>query len=135
MAQDRYTEVTKESWFKRFGNAFKGILFGFLLIGISFVLLFWNEGRAVKTMKTLKEGKGIVVPIRADKLDPENNGKLVHVTGKATTEEILEDSVFNVSIRAIKLKRVVQMYQWKEVVTSKTKKKLGGETETVKTYS
>jgi len=135
MAQDRYTEVTKESWFKRLGNAFKGILFGFLLIGISFVLLFWNEGRAVKTMKTLKEGKGIVVPIRADKLDPENNGKLVHVTGKATTEEILEDSVFNVSIRAIKLKRVVQMYQWKEVVTSKTKKKLGGETETVKTYS
>ena len=135
MAQDRYTEVTKESWFKRIGNAFKGILFGFLLIGISFVLLFWNEGRAVKTMKTLKEGKGIVVPIRADKLDPENNGKLVHVTGKATTEEILEDSVFNVSIRAIKLKRVVQMYQWKKVVTSKTKKKLGGETETVKTYS
>lgn len=135
MAQDRYTEVTKESWFKRLGNAFKGILFGFLLIGISFVLLFWNEGRAVKTMKTLKEGKGIVVPIRADKVDPENNGKLVHVTGKATTEEILEDSVFNVSIRAIKLKRVVQMYQWKEVVTSKTKKKLGGETETVKTYS
>ncbi|MCD6454362.1 MAG: hypothetical protein J7L62_03575 [Candidatus Aminicenantes bacterium] len=135
MAQDRYTEVTKESWFKRLGNAFKGILFGFLLIGISFVLLFWNEGRAVKTMKTLKEGKGIVVPIRADKLDPENNGKLVHVTGKATTEEILEDSVFNVSIRAIKLKRVVQMYQWKKVVTSKTKKKLGGETETVKTYS
>ena len=135
MAQDRYTEVTKESWFKRLGNAFKGILFGFLLIGISFVLLFWNEGRAVKTMKTLKEGKGIVVPIRADKLDPENNGKLVHVTGKATTEEILEDSVFNVSIRAIKLKRVVQMYQWKEVVTSKTKKKLGGGTETVKTYS
>lgn len=135
MTQDRYTEVTEESWFKRLGSAFKGILFGLLLIGISFVLLFWNEGRAVKTSKTLKEGSGIVVPVDPEKANPENNGKLVHVTGMANTSETLEDPVFYVSVNAIKLKRSVEMYQWEESVKSKTKKKLGGGTKTVKTYT
>lgn len=135
MSEDSYTEVTEQSWFSRIGGAFKGIIFGLLLFVAAFVLLFWNEGRAVKTYKTLKEGSGAVVSVPADRIDPANQGKLVHVTGKAVTEATLADSIFGVSANALKLRREVEMYQWQEHSKSEEKKKLGGGTETVTTYS
>ncbi|MCI5165887.1 MAG: hypothetical protein D3903_07285, partial [Candidatus Electrothrix sp. GM3_4] len=135
MSDDSYTEVTNQSWFSRIGGAFKGIIFGFILFVIAFPLLFWNEGRAVKTYKTLKEGSGAVISVLADQVASKNEGKLIHLTGKATTEDILTDSVFGVSDNALRLRRNVEMYQWKESSQSETKKKLGGGTETVTTYS
>lgn len=130
-----YTEVTSQSWFGRIGNAFKGILFGLILVAIAFVLLFWNEGRAVKRYKTLKEGGGAVISVAADTVDPGNQGKLVHLTGKAVTSETLSDPEFGVASQAIKLRRVAEMFQWKEESKSEEKKKLGGGTETTTTYS
>ena len=135
MSEDSYTEVTEQSWFSRIGGAFKGIIFGLLLFVAAFVLLFWNEGRAVKTYKTLKEGSGAVVSVPADRIDPANQGKLVHVTGKAVTEATLADPVFRVSANALMLRREVEMYQWQEHSKSEERKKLGGGTETVTTYS
>ena len=135
MSNDSYTEVSSQSWFGRIGNAFKGILVGLILVAIAFVLLFWNEGRAVKRYKTLQEGGGAVVSVAADKVDPGNQGKLVHLTGKAATAETLSDPEFGVSSPAIKLKRVAEMYQWQEESRSEEKKKLGGGTETITTYS
>ncbi|MGB5686558.1 MAG: TMEM43 family protein [Candidatus Electrothrix sp.] len=135
MSDDSFTEVTNQSWFSRIGGAIKGIIFGFILFIIAFPLLFWNEGRAVKTYKTLKEGGGAVISVLADQVDANNEGKLIHVTGKATTEDILTDSVFGVSDNALRLRRKVVMYQWQERSESETKKKLGGGTETVTTYS
>jgi Transmembrane protein 43 len=134
MSNDSYTEVTSQSWFSRIGNAFKGILFGLILVGIAFYLLFWNEGRAVKRYKTLQEGGGAVISVAAE-VDPGNQGKLVHLTGKADTAETLTDQDFGVSSRAIKLRRVAEMYQWQEESRSEEKKKLGGGTETTTTYS
>ena len=131
MSSDSYTEVTSQSWFSRLGNAFKGIVVGIIMVVIAFPLLFWNEGRAVKRYKTLKEGGGAVISVAADKVDAANQGKLVHMTGMATTEENLVDTSFGVSSQAIKLKRYVEMYQWQEESKSKEKKKLGGGTETV----
>lgn len=133
MSEDSYTEVSSESWFGRLGGAFKGIIFGVLLFLIAFPLLFWNEGRAVKTYKTLKEGSGAVISV--DKYEPSNEGKLVHVSGKAITEATLADRIFGVSANALKLQRKVEMYQWHESSKSETKKKLGGGEEKVTTYS
>ena len=135
MTTDSYTEVTSRSWFNRLGNAFKGILFGLILVLISFPLLFWNEGRAVKRYKTLQEGGGAVVSVSADRIEPANEGRLVHLAGLATTEEMLTDPLFGVSAQAIKLKREVEMYQWQEESRSEEKKKLGGGTETTTTYT
>ena len=135
MSDDRYTEVTRESWFGRIGGALKGILAGLILFVLSFALLFWNEGRAVKRHKTLKEGGGAVVSITCDSVDEANNGQLVHVTGRADTDARLTDPVFGVSVDALKLKRIVEMYQWKETSERKTQKKIGGGSETVTTYS
>lgn len=134
MPQDSFTEVTRESLVGRLGNAFKGILAGILLFFIAFPLLFWNEGRSVKRYRELKEGAGIVVSVSSDSVDAANEGKLVHLTGKADTGEMLSDDVFGVSANALKLKRAVEMYQWKETSSSETRTKLGGGTEKATTY-
>ena len=135
MSEDSYTEISSQSWFSRLGGAIKGIVFGLIIFIVAFPLLFWNEGRAVKRYKALKEGAGVVISVAEDKVDAANEGKLVHVTGLATTEEVLEDREFGISANAIKLKRVAQMYQWKETKKTKKKKKTGGSTTTKTTYS
>ncbi len=132
---DSFTEVTNESWFGRIGGAIKGVLVGLLFIAIAFGLLFWNEGRSVKRYKTLKEGKGAVVSIKPDTVDPLTDGKLVHVTGKAETTDNLTDPVFGAEVVALKLERHVEMYQWKESSRTETKKKLGGGKKKVTTYT
>ncbi len=135
MSNDSFTEVTSQSWFSRLGNAFKGIIVGIILVIIAIPLLFWNEGRAVKRYKTLKEGGGAVISVTADKVDAVNQGKLIHLTGMATTDETLADETFAVKSNAIKLRRVAEMYQWQQESTSEEKKKLGGGTETTTTYT
>ncbi len=135
MSRDSFTEVTNQSWFSRIGNAIKGVLIGLVLFVVAFPVLFWNEGRAVKTYKTLKEGGKAVVSVASDRVDPANEGKLIHVTGNAETQEALTDSLFGVSAKALKLRRVVEMYQWGQASEKKTKKKMGGGTETVTTYT
>ena len=135
MPGNSLTEVTHTSWLSRLGGAIKGVLAGFVLLVVAFPLLFWNEGRAVKQYKTLKEGGGSVVSVASDAVDPAHDGKLIHLTGTATAMATLTDSVFGVSATALKLRRAVEMYQWKETAQSKTKKTLGGGTETVKTYT
>ncbi len=132
---DRLTETTTRSWGSRLGDSFKGIVAGLLLIAVSVVLLFWNEGRAVQTARSLAEGAGIVVEASASRVDPANEGKLVHVSGEARTGTPLADPDFGVSVQALKLTRVAEMYQWKEEARTETRKSLGGSEETVTTYS
>lgn len=136
MSDDSVTKITKQSWGSRLGGSIKGIGAGLIIFLIAFPLLFWNEGRSIKRHKTLKEGAGVVVPVNPDTVDPANNQKLVHVSGQITTDEILSDPLFQgVSVTALKLRRNVKMYQWIESSKSETKKKVGGGTETVTTYS
>jgi hypothetical protein len=132
---DGYTEVSSENWFSRIGKALVGIPIGLLVFVASFVVLFWNEGRAVHTAQGLAEGKSSVVSVEAGKVDPAHEGKLVHVTGEATTDETLKDPLFGLSAKAVKLRRVVQMYQWREISKTETRKKLGGGQERITTYN
>ena len=77
------TETTRISWGSRLGSSFKGILFGLVLFVAGFPFLFWNEGNAVKTAKAIDEGEGACVSLESnEKVDPEMEGKLVHLTGK-----------------------------------------------------
>jgi hypothetical protein len=129
-----YTEITSKSWGTRLVESIKSVLIGLLLFAISFPILFWNEGRAVQTAKSLDEGAGAVVPVSADKIEPGNESKLVHMTAMATTDETLSDEDFRVAEKAIKLIRTVEMYQWEEEQHSEERKKLGGGSETITTY-
>lgn len=129
-------EVTEVSWFSRIKQAFVGIFVGLAFFVGAFPLLWWNEGRAVKTQKSLEEGQGAVITVPADRVNPANNMKLVHLTGRADTSETMTDPQFLVSApNAIKLRRNVEMYQWEENKETKTRKKLGGGEERVTTYT
>ena len=126
--------VDNPSWIQRLGSSFRGVLIGLALFVAGFPILFWNEGRAVDTAKRLKEGAGAVVDVPADKIDAANEGKLVHVSGKADTQDVLSDDVFGVSATALRLKRTVEVYQ--TVEHSETKRiKEGDKTREVTTYS
>ena len=50
-----------------------------------------------------------------EEIYPENEGKLVHVSGYLDIFDPLQDPPYGVSIAAVKLKRRVQMYQWVEI--------------------
>ncbi|MDP9004679.1 MAG: TMEM43 family protein [Verrucomicrobiota bacterium] len=129
------TEVTSQSIFGRIGRSFGGVLVGIALIIGSVILLFWNEGRAVGTAKSLKEGATSVIDVPSDNINPANDSKLIHVTGETAVTTPIEDPLFNISESAIRLRRNIQVYQWKEKKESKTRDKLGGGKETTTTYS
>ena len=130
-------ETTTESWGSRLGGALKGILFGIVLVLLAIGLLFWNEGRAVKRAGSLAECRKVTVSVPADRIDPQNNGKPVHTTGKALVRgPELADPLFPaVKVKAISLQRKVEMYQWQEHSKSNTKKNTGGSTTTTTTYT
>lgn len=130
-----FTTTSNRSWFSRLGSSFSGILFGLGLIVVASILLFWNEGRAVKRDKALHEGAGLVLSVAADKIDKNNEKKLIHISGRAVVGGKITDEKFSISENAVRLKRKVEMLQWAEVTGSKTRNKLGGGTETVTTYT
>src|SRR5260221_13048094 len=82
---DSTTSEGPSSWLGRIGQSFAGVIFGFVLIVAACILIFWNEGRAVKTARSLTEGEGVVRTVATDKADPGNDGKLVHVVGPLAT--------------------------------------------------
>ena len=131
-----YSEVSSEGFFSRMAGAIGGVLIGILLFFVSFPLLFWNEGRAVHTAKDLAEGASNAVSIaNPATVDAATDGKLVHLSGKAETADILKDERFGVEQNAIHLVREAEMYQWIQKETKKTEKKTGGSTETKITYT
>jgi Transmembrane protein 43 len=132
---DSFTETTSTGWFSRIGQSIAGVLFGIVLIIGSGVLIFWNEGRAVQTARSLTEGQGVVVDADAARVDPGNDGKLVHLAGDLKTTAPLNDPEFGVSAPAARLVRTVEMYQWKEDSHTETRKNFGGSEEHVTTYT
>ncbi|MEM6916164.1 MAG: TMEM43 family protein, partial [Verrucomicrobiota bacterium] len=129
------TEVTRTGFGQRSKNSLGGAVFGFVLVALSTVLLFWNEGRSVKRYKDLKEGSGIVVTVSSDQVVAGNEGKLVHLTGEVETGAPLVDPQFGVSVSAVKLMREAEMFQWVEDVDYNEREQVGGSTETTKTYN
>ncbi len=132
---DEFTEIQEQSWGGRLMQSVHGIVLGGVLFLVAFPVLWWNEGRAVRTYRSLHEGSRVVVSAAASPLDPKNEGKLVHITGKAVPDGSLRDPLFGVETTAIKLLRNVEMYQWREVKQRRTRRKLGGGKRVITTYS
>ncbi len=101
---------------KKIGDSFKGIAGGFILIIISVILLWWNEGNNVRNLKTTSEMDKTYIDISSDSINPANEGKLIATFGKLINEEEIFDDLFDVKIVSPVLKRVVEVYQWKENV-------------------
>ena len=131
---DTFTETTSRSWFSRIGSSLTGMLLGPVVVLIAIGLLFWNEGRAVDTARSLEEGAGLVVSVAATAVDPSKEGRLVHVAGAVVAPERLRDRAFGIEADGLRLSRKVEVFQWKETSHAETRKKLGGGEETVTTY-
>jgi Transmembrane protein 43 len=131
---DVFTTVSSVSWFSRIGQSLKNIVVGFIFMVISIGGLFWNEGRAVKTARSLDEGAGIVKSIDPTKIDAALQGKLVHFSGLIKVDTQPTDPDFGISAPGIRLHREVEMYQWIETKKEEKRKKIGGSEETITTY-
>lgn len=110
------------------------MLAGLAFFVLSFPLLFWNEGHAVRTARSLTEGAGMVKSVSADRVDSANEGALVHLTSRAATTEMLTDPDLGVSANALKLDRRVEMYQREETEKSDTRRSWAASLKTVTTY-
>ena len=128
-------KVTRISWFDRLKNSIAGIGFGILLVVGMTVGLFWNEGRAVQTQRSLDEGAGLVVSLASDAVDPAYEGQLIHVTGPVATGQPVSDDQFAVTTEGVRLVRSVEMHQWIETARTETQRNLGGSETRVTTYS
>ena len=128
---------TTRSWSSRLGGSFKGIITGGALFLAGIPLLFWNEGRAVKNTKALEEGESVCLTVPTiDTVDMQNEGKLIHATGNAVTQAVLTDDLFpGISMKAIKLARTVEYYQWVEDETTSEGKQGDGSGKRLPSYS
>ena len=131
-----YQEQQITGYGTRVGRSFKAIGGGIMLFCIGTALLWWNEGRTVKTAKMLEEAGGAYVEMEnPDKKDASLDGELVCGTAMATTQDSLSDSQFGVGAKAIALHRKVEYYQWVEHAKEQSEDKLGGKEVTTTTYS
>ena len=133
---NQFVRTESTGWFSRIASSIKGVLVGLLLFVASFPLLFWNEGRAVHRAQDLEEGRGAVIEATADAVRPADEGKLVHVSGNATTTDALADAELGPTAPgALRLRRTVEMFQWTERKESRTSKSLGGSEQRTTRYT
>ena len=82
-----YQEVRTTGYGTRVGNSFKAIGGGIVLFCLGTALLWWNEGRAVKTSKMLKSAESVCVDVAdVSTVDPALNGQMIHATAVAKTD-------------------------------------------------
>lgn len=130
------TETKTIGYGSRVKSSFGGIGTGLILFAIGTCLLWWNEGRAVKTAKMLAEAEKAAVHVEdVSKIDPSLEGQLIHASAEAIVNGNLEDPQFGVSENAVKLERQVEYYQFHENSQTETKDKLGGSQEQTTTYT
>ena len=96
----------------------------------------WKESENINA-RCMANTKDSVISATPDSIKPENEGKLIHVTGDLKNDTILKDPVFKISANAIRLQREVSMYQWIETVTTSEsyRKRQGPNMRVTKKYS
>ena len=131
-----YTETTSTSYGQRLAGSAKGMIGGLLMFIIGTCLLWWNEGRTVRTAKAIGDAASHVESVAdVSKIDASLNGKLIHASAFADTKDTLTDDMFGVRELAIRLDRKVEYYQWVENAQTKEREKIGGGKETTTTYT
>jgi hypothetical protein len=96
------------------GNPIAGIFIGILFVIGGLILLWWNEGRTVKTESAIKEAEANYIDVESSSINKDNDGKLIASNGLQTREDKINDSLFGVIVDSSKMERVVEVYQWVE---------------------
>ncbi len=92
-----------------------GLFLG-LWLGINATIdLMVNEPETIYHVKTLAAGKNTVISVDVDQVDINNENKLIHITGETTVDEIILDKLIKIEVvNVIKLRRILQIYQWQK---------------------
>jgi hypothetical protein len=131
---DSYTSVSYErapGAAQKVGKSLQGLLFGPVLIFFGCLLLWHNEGWAIKTHRSLNEAIDAFVSIQNAKAPPldEYQSRLVHLADKIQVDAPVVDDRFDLSRQAVSLTRNVEIYQWVESIKKERHKHQNGETE------
>jgi hypothetical protein len=127
---DQFKVVTTKSWISRITSSLSGILIGTLLFFGSFFVLYINEG----TTDFSKIAQKAVQIEASNQVNQPLSDQIVAVTGTFTSTETLGDTYLQ-NGNYIFLDRIVEMYSWEEVTSSKSKNNTGGSETTETTYT
>lgn len=112
------SEVKRRNWINHLMGALKNLIFGLIVFALGIWVLWRNEHRAVRNDRQSNELSDRLVEVPPDSVSDSNEGKPVHLTGRAATQDLLRDPFFEVEANALRLRRKVEMYQWKEILKS-----------------
>lgn len=87
---------------------------GIIILIASIFALFINEHNYVNAIKIVNFAEKNTIIADANNFNPQNENKLVHITGNAYSNQVLTDSILNIP-NAIALFRDTEIYQWEEV--------------------
>ena len=133
---DTFSAVASQSFFGRLMESSAAAVFGLLLFLLAIGILVWNEGRAVDGLRGLGPAAKDATEARPSPIDAAQNGKLVHLTGALGTSVPLRDESMGLTRgNLVRLKRTVEMYQWKESDASTSNTSVGGSESTAKRYA
>ena len=93
-----------------------GFLGGIVILFAGIFILWGNEGRTVKNQNAINEVTKGYTDVSSKKIDSKYDGKIIATTGKIdlSSSSELKDSKFGINVKAVKLQRIVEMYQWNE---------------------
>ena len=113
-----------------------GFFLGLILIPFSIVLLWKNEKKLVTYARCMQRAAKEVITVNIKEADEMNNFLLVHCIGKTENKQSIADHEFLVSAdNSYRLKRIVEMYQWQEIVRSEERQDRQGRNYTHYTYT
>lgn len=92
-----------------------GLFLGLWFCTTAIINLMTQEPKIIYQAKTLVEGKNTVISVDVDQVDMNNDNKLIHIVGETTVDEMIIDKIFKIEVvNVIKLRRIIQAYQWQE---------------------
>lgn len=97
-------------------SPFGGFILGCILIGLALPMVWMNERKQVKIYKLIEKARELAVAnAPSGEVISNYNFKLIHTSATTTTEAPIDDQELNLTVEdSIKVKRVVEMYQWNE---------------------
>lgn len=85
----------------------KYLFFLFIFISSAFLILY----NSFKSSSFLNQA----IEVDSYNYESSNDGKLIHIIGKISSEDTLRDPVFDIERKGIKIKRKVEMFQWVKI--------------------